>query len=102
MGDYYYYDSEQLDALIANLKLKLRGLGDSYQYVIQTEMKNLRSQIDNDSGWVQDNLKPVYLAKFDEYLKYYSDTIQKLNAHITYLEKKANYMSYIENIFSGG
>ncbi len=93
--DSYNYDSTALASIISSLEIKL----DDYNDIIQN-IKKLKNTIESSNEWIQDNVKPPFISKCEEYLTYFDSEITKLEAHITYLKKKNSVMESLEEAYS--
>ena len=93
--DSYNYDSGALTSLIKSFEDKLT----EYSAEIQ-KIETLKTTMENSNEWVQDMIKSPFIAKCNEYIKYYNDSITKLEAHIAYLKKKNLVMESLEDSYS--
>ncbi len=91
----YYYNSVGLSGTIASLKGKL----DEYNSIIE-KLSTLKNSIENSNEWVQNNIKPEFIAKCNEYIAFYGIVIAKLEAYINYIESKNKAMENLENSYS--
>ena len=93
--DSYNYDSEALTSLIASLETKL----GEYNTTIQN-IENLKNRIESSTEWIQETVKPLFISKCEEYIKYFNDAITKLENHIEYLKAKNIAMELLEDTYS--
>ena len=91
----YYYNSVGLSSTITTLRTRL----DEYSDIIE-QLSTLKNSIDNSNEWVQENIKPSFIAKCNEYIAFYSIMIAKIEAYVNYLESKNKSMENLENSYS--
>ena len=91
----YYYNSDGLTSTIATLHSKI----DEYSAILE-KLSTLKGSIEASPEWVQNNVKPDFIAKCEQYILVYNIIVSKLEAYVSYLEAKNVSMENLETSYS--
>lgn len=91
----YFYDGAAFKSSISSFENQL----DTYSNDLKT-ISRLKDTIENSNEWVQNNVKPSFVNKYNDYIVFFTVFNAKLEAHLNYLKGKHKAMESLEEAYS--
>ena len=91
----YYYDSDALTSKITSLESQL----ETYSKDVK-RITTLKDTMENSNEWKQENIKPAFISKYNEYILFFTIFSTKLEAHLNYLKAKNKAMQSLEEAYA--